>query len=351
MKILHIANSESRYLGLRYYGFPRKIHNGLVRNGHCVELFCDRDAARAGNLFGSRKLGVRKANKALVDTVENFGPELILLSHADIISERTLLDIRATCPAVPIAQYNVDPLFMKEIAAKVLSKNRAIDVNFMTTAGPTLAQVAPPGGFACYIPNPVDASIETAQAFANDDMRYEIFFAFGDMAEEPDRYAITAAIAKQLPDVRQGIFEHKKGQGLFGSQYVSTLARSRIGLNLSRGMLHSRTLSAQDLYLYSSDRISHYMGNGLLTLTHRKFALSELFADNELVIYDNTADLLVKIRHFLANDNELRAVAKAGWSRYHSVFNERLVAKYMVEVATGERLSESYAWPTDRFYN
>ncbi len=348
MRILHIANSERRYRGLRYYSFPSKIQNGLIRNGHCVELFCDRDVARAASIFKSRKLGVRQANNALVETARNFAPELIFVSHADVISANTLLEVRNMLPDTPVAQYNVDPLFMKEPVEKMLRKQEAVDCNFMTTAGAALARVSPPNGFAAYIPNPVDSSIESAKAFEQDKNTYDVLFAFGDMAEEPDRHALSKAIEDKLPEVRQGIFEYKKGNGLFGAQYARALAEARTGLNISRGQLHGRSVGQEELYLYSSDRISHYMGNGLLTFTHAKFALQDLFSADELVTYECSSELVEKLDFYLRNDEQLRRCAKAGWAKYHALFNERLVAQYMVESVLGLPFSQSYAWPSEK---
>lgn len=350
MRILHVANSEKRYRGLRYYSFPSKIQNGLIRNGHCVELFCDRDTARAASLFKSRKLGVKQANAALVETARNFAPELIFVSHADIITEQTLLEIRTVFPATPIAQYNVDPLFMKEPVEKMLRKHNAVDVNFMTTAGRALERVAPPRGFAAYLPNPADASIESERAFETSRAKYDVMFAFGDMAEEPDRYDITQAITHTMPDVRLGVFESKKGNGLFGAEYVRALGMARAGLNISRGKLLGRDISAAEIYLYSSDRLSHYMGNGLLTFTHEKFALQELFSAHELITYSSCEDLVDKLGYYLHKDSELRKCAQAGWRKYHTHYNERLVTRYMVETVLDLPFSCAYAWPTERIH-
>ncbi len=42
-------------------------------------------------------------------------------------------------------------------------------------------------------------------------------------------------------------------------------------------------------------------------------------------------------------------IAKHGWEKSHNCFNERLVAKYMIEVAFRLPLSEDYMWPTETY--
>jgi len=63
-----------------------KLSNGFVRNGHLVLNFSDRDVARAKSLLGSRKLGVRPTNAALLHFCRFHKPDVLLLGHADVIS-------------------------------------------------------------------------------------------------------------------------------------------------------------------------------------------------------------------------------------------------------------------------
>ena len=53
------------------------------------------------------------------------------------------------------------------------------------------------------------------------------------------------------------------------------------------------------------------------------------------------------MRYFKANDAARRAVAEQGWRRTHEMFDATRVARYLVERAFGEPLSEAYPWPTE----
>src|SRR5579862_2777620 len=72
-----------------------KISNGLIRNGHLVLNFSERDVARAGTLFGHRKFGRATVNRALRDFCREHSPDLLLLGHADMVDRATVIEIRA----------------------------------------------------------------------------------------------------------------------------------------------------------------------------------------------------------------------------------------------------------------
>ena len=125
-----------------------------------------------------------------------------------------------------------------------------------------------------------------------------------------------------------------------------------MGLNLSVASARAGEPPApkEELYLYSSDRVAQYMGSGLLVLMPRMNNFEELFTeDKEVVFFGCKADLLDKILYYKRNDAERKTIASAGWVKAHTHFNERLVAKYIIERTFRLNLSEPYAWPTNAY--
>ena len=100
-----------------------------------------------------------------------------------------------------------------------------------------------------------------------------------------------------------------------------------MGLNLSRGM---------PTKYYSSNRIASLIGNGLLTFIDKKTQLNEIFNKNEIIFYDNINDLAEKISFYKKNDILRKKIARHGKMKYFKLFNERLVAKYILEVSVGK---------------
>ena len=57
-------------------------------------------------------------------------------------------------------------------------------------------------------------------------------------------------------------------------------------------------------------------------------------------------ELADQLRRLMADPALRQAVATAGRTRYHALFNETLVARYVVEVMLGVCDPGDYAWPT-----
>jgi spore maturation protein CgeB len=126
---------------------------------------------------------------------------------------------------------------------------------------------------------------------------------------------------------------------VFGADYFTELLAARMGLNYSRD---------NNQYLYSSDRMAQYMGNGLLTFIDRATGFGELFSEQEVVFYDTTSELAEKIRHYATHDHERQTVARQGWEKIHREWNSEKVAQYILDTTGGTPLQEQYHWPASK---
>jgi Glycosyl transferases group 1 len=347
-RILHVANRAERYYGARHYGVPFKINNGMIRSGHQVYWFSDRDMARYMALLPSRKLGVRKCNKVFLEFCRNFRPDIIALCHADILTSETLRLVRKRLREARIFQYNVDTISTPDRIKKVLRLSDVVDATFITTAGGILQELSGQGSFAAFFPNPVDPSIDTCQCHLHDDLPIEVFFAGGlsPWSEMDD-------LRVQAINKLRGLLPHRKivfHDNLFGAEYFDTIGRSKIGLCFNNKYPGTKRGDGGSLYLYSSDRISQYMGNGLLTFVGKQYDLATLYGTESLVEVENLDELVTKLETFLTDDNLRRKVAARGHAISHAEFNCERVTQYMLESVTGEPFSYPYRWPTDKFF-
>ncbi len=358
MQILLVADGNYKRYGARYHFTYRRLMNGFIRNGHNVYFLSDTDTARYGNIFRSSKLGTRYLNKVFVETCYNFKPDLIVFGKADTIEGESLVQIRSLLPQVKIMQYNVDALFSKHNINMLKRNQPYLDATFVTTAGRVLKSLHHPAGVVCYIPNPVDKSIDYPRCHERSDQEYDVFWSMRQVEksrehEENPRVDIPLFL-ENSGKVRIDYYGMNGKPELWNADYYKAIENARMGLNLSHSYLGSDnvhdTTTADELYLYSSDRISHYMGSGLLTLSARGCKLEELFTeDREIVFFSSKEELLEKIVHYKEHDDERRKIARQGWEKSHTFFSERLVAKYMIEVALRLPLSEDYAWPTETY--
>lgn len=344
LKILHVANLTTRIKGAGFYGVPFKLSHGLVRVGHNVLPFSDRDIARSATFLRSRKWGVRHANKALVRLAREFQPDVVLFGHADTIWPRTLDALRSERPQVKIAQWNVDPLFEDDNLRRLNNKIAHVDVTFVSTAGTQLAALAAGRHRVAFLPNPTDPSIERARCFEHprEALRHDLFFAVGN-GTLPRHHAgvetcadeIAGRIRAALPALREEFPGALGSPCKFGKAYEQALTSSAMGLNVSR---------RNDVTLYSSDRIAHLMGSGVLTFTDRASGYDALFGNDELAFYASEEELIEKIRTYLADDAARRRVAEAGWRAYRAMFDSTRIASYMLDVLFDRIDPSQFRW-------
>jgi hypothetical protein len=343
-KIVHVSSFCRKAKGSFQHGADHKLTNGLIRNGHSVFNFSDRDVARAGPFFGHRKFGIGYANRELVNLCRNIIPDILLLGHADVIRPETIANIREKIPRIRVVQRNVDAMFVPDNVRRIMSRLEVVDATLVSTAGEALAPLARPGKLLGFFPNPVDFSIETGRNHERSDLPHDFFFACGNgrisrnvCGREWNPDDLLHEIETAIPSLRTLTAGMRGKPHAFGAIYQNALESAAVGLNLSR---------RNDHFLYSSDRIAHMAGNGLAVLVDRATGYDTLFAENEMAFFSSIDELVDQVGRLTSDIAWRRHLAKCGRARYHALFNERIVARYVVEVAF-ETLKESdYPWPT-----
>ncbi len=328
LKILHITNLNERHNGRLFYNTGRRINNGLIKLNHKVLTLSDRDLLSKyrdiTDLNGSKKL-----NRTLLETVNNFIPDLILLGHADLVKKTTLIDIKKKFPHIKIAQWFLDRMDEKWKANKTrfLDKIDFMDHSFCTT-DPNILNLSRKFKIS-YIPNPVDKSLDDMSVYENKNPQYDLFFAMSHgvhrgilkKGKYDDREKIINKIVKNNPELKYNIFGMNNIQPVWGEEFKKNLFNSKIALNLSQG---------KPIKYYSSDRLAQYVGNGIATLVDKKTKLDKFFNNNEIIFYDSQNDLNRKIKKYLNNNRLRNKIAKNGKSKYHLKFNSTIIADFIV---------------------
>jgi hypothetical protein len=324
-----------------HYGIMQKLYHAMIRLGHAVMLFDDRTVARRATWFGGRQVGIAPMNLRFLRAAKEFQPDIIVLGHCEMIWNVTLNQIRRSLPHTKIIYRNVDPLMHVQNVKDIHNRTDSVDWIFLTTAGDALSQFSGKRAKIAHIPNPVDAAMETQQAFACPAYTHDLFYAIGGVYANDPRPAVAQGILDACPGVScyfGGMFGNPH---IFGPAYYAKLATVKMGLNYSR---------ENDVYLYSSDRMAQYMGNGLLTFVHRDTGFGELFSDEDIAFFSNTNELHEKIRFYAHNDDERVRVARQGWQKIHTVFSSDQVARFMIQCAVGDPIAAGqFHWPTQAF--
>lgn len=333
MRVVHVSDFTMKWNGEHFYSIPYKLNNGLARLGHFAYSFCDRDIADS-YFLGIRNLGQAHANKKLLLVCEQVRPDLLLLGHCTLIAPETVSAIRKMIPTIRIAHWNCDPLFMPANLARLQALAPLVDATLVTTAGPDLNQVAGAGGRVTFMPNPVDKSVELLRVFEKTDLDIDLLFTAGP---DKSRAATCELIRSSIPELKFQVYGFGGAPGVYGAKAFDVAGRSKMGLSLSR---------RNDVFLYSSHRMSLLVGCGLLTFVDKRTRFDTIFKQDELAFYEGDEDLVEKIRHFKFHDDERREVARRGWQRAHEIFNETLVAQWIIDTAFRLAPSHDYAWPT-----
>jgi hypothetical protein len=335
MRILQVGNAQIRRFGKARVSTEHKLLHGFIRGNHHVLHFSDRDMASFLAPFGLRDLGVGKMNRKLVETAANFRPDLLLLGHCDLISNKTLAQIEARVPGVKIAYRNVDPLFVPHNVKAIQRRLDSVDAIFITTAGPGLDQFRGRRAAIHYIPNPTDPSIEQLDNSQADTLDIDLFFC-GNSDEHTDRKTLIVELKEALEgsELRFHTYGYFGQPSVWGHDYDTVLSRSKMGLNLNR----------QEDFLYTSARLAQLAGNGVLPFTREDAQLEKLFGKETLVTFSTKEDLLEKILFFGKNDVARKEKASLCRTFYRRHFNSEAVAQYILERTLGAELSRDYIW-------
>ena len=329
LKILHVTNFNERHNGRLFYNTGKRINNGLIRLGHSVLEFSDRDIVSyyrsLNDLDGSKKL-----NKKLLEIISNYIPDLIILGHADLIKIETLEYIKKIYPNIKFAQWFLDRMDTLWIANKkrFLNKISIMDANFCTTDPMSLNFKNDYPIY--YIPNPVDESFEKLHNYKKNFFNNDVFFAMSHGVHRgvlksgkfDNREHFINELLKKTQDVRFDLYGMKNKQPIWADNFIRVISESKIGLNLSQGKAAK---------YYSSDRFAQLIGNGLLVMIDENTKFGDFFNKDEIVLYKNIDDLAEKTSKFSNDDRLRKKIAKKGHDKYFKYFNSTIIAEFIIQ--------------------
>lgn len=332
MRILLVSPGNNRkYGGGFYYSFNRRLMNGFIRAGHFVYPYSDRDTADYA--LGLRPLGRRIANRRLLEIGRELQPDVVVLLLSYLIDRETVAEMRQSVPGLKVAAVCIDDIGHDNPAGQFRRLMLEADAGFATTGGEILKRFAGDIPVA-FIPNPVDLSIDCEVSADAQAHEFDVFFA-GHQPGVDRRWDFVAGLrAKVRQGVRFGVFGRHRDDVLSGAEYVRALGRAKIGLNLNR----------RDGDLYASDRMAQFLGNGLLLATPRASGYGDYFDEDQMMFFDDGADLAAQIDRALADDVIWRARARAGRARALSIMGETAVARFMLNIVKGENPDRDWAF-------
>ena len=336
LRILHVSNFNYGMYGARFNASVAiKVSNGFTRNGHLVVPFSHRDVARFETPLRSKRWGVGKMNRRLLEACANVEPDLICMGHSELVTAETLREIRDRHPRTKTCLWFHDPLWATDKLGHLHARAPYLDGIFVSTGGEHMKPFKTPHNRVGVFPPPVDGSIERHRNFAEADLPIDLLFCGRANTDASERAVFLSQARDRLRDIRFDINGMFGAPLVFGAAYDKKLRASRMALNMNR---------RDDQFMYSSARLWQLAGNGLLVLSQSGPGLERLFGADEVAYFDGLDDLVETVRRFHADDAARRRVAEAGWRRAHGSYNVERVCRYMIETVMGEPHSEPYEW-------
>ena len=159
---MHITNFNDRFDGRLHYNTGRRLNNGFIRNGHNVLTISDRDIIHNYKSIKDFS-GINSLQQKIIDTFNNFKPDILILGHADRVSSETLRKLKEINKDIKMTQWFLDPLSKhgpdhENNSKRILDKINYMDTTFLTT-DPNSLNLDLKNSF--FMPNPADKSFET----------------------------------------------------------------------------------------------------------------------------------------------------------------------------------------------
>lgn len=250
-------------------------------------------------------VGEKELNKKIVDVTKTFFPNIVFVQvheggkiHPTVIKHLRSLsafvinwngDIRHDTPLWMIEQAN-------DYSVTTFSNMR--DVKHLRSLGLNSEWLEI--GYDQDIYNPVGP--------VNNNVKPIVFFGNNVHSFPMSNYRTQMCMHLKMAFRDQfGVYGMQQGSdGNFNSsQYDEAAAyrNAKIAINLSHFEVEK----------YTSDRMYRILGTGVMCLAKRYPGIEEQFTDGvNLVMWDNIPELIEKVKHYMANDSERIAIAKAG---------------------------------------
>ena len=337
LKIINLYN-QGQKLNHRLYNISlgKKFTNGFVRNGHDVLEISDRDFFRKNRSF-SFIPNRNNFQTFLIDTFKNYNPDIVFFGHTKNIDLNTIDALKSINKNLILSQWNEDPLmpslnYSKQNISNIKLYSDFVDHNFITT-DPSVLKKTINNNFNFFFV-PVDKNIESFEVYKMNPKK-DLFYAMSHGVNratlkegvEDDRIYFLDKLVKKISDIKYDFYGFANKQPIWGNEFNNALINSKMGLNLSRG---------KPTKYYSSNRIASIMGNGLLTFIDEKVMMNDFFKKNEIIFYKNIIDLSDKIKFYSRNDRLRQKIAKNGKKKYFKLFNEKRIAKHIIDISLGK---------------
>ena len=344
-KILHISTFDERNNHRLFnISLSNKISKGFIHNNHDVINFSYRN-----HLGLINKKNTTTTNFKIKEIYNNYKPDLVILGHNNVLNREVLTHIKKKNSSKVILWYE-DALSKKgegpswKSNLDLLEKNNdLIDKYFITTHPNDIIASKIDRKKLNFLPMLVDENIENLHLFNIKNKFKDLFFAishgvnFGKLKKNKsdERERFINKLFQISSNIKFNILGIADENPKWNYDFYKELAKCKMALNLSRG---------KPIKYATSNRIASLVANGIYTFIDKKTKFNDFFDDDEMGFYENEIDLINKVENLKSKEDKVYKYAKNGMKRYFSLFNNKLVTKYIIDRTFNDKNDKKQIW-------
>lgn len=337
-RFFFVADVKSRSDTLLIPG-PDTPTKGYRKCGCDTRVFNFRAAFQQAGFILSRKCARRLCksyvvDKLLVKHLKDYNPDVVCIDFANYLDAETITQIRQAVPNAFLIGIDGDP--WPQYQKNRLEAAAKLDLVAATFAGNWLKSYEDAGVRCVFMPNKCDPDIhhryEVADKWENDIIfTGQAKFKRKRYPTDNMRYQLISCLKEMKNSAIYGCLGRPKIGGL---DYLHAISGAKIGLSVN---------VINDVSMFHSDRLTHYLACGTFVLAKRVPDSESLFKDGVHLRYFDTAEEFFNLaNYYLKHEDERLKIANAGMQWAHTEFNCETIARYTMELI--ENGSYSAPW-------
>ncbi|RPJ62090.1 MAG: glycosyltransferase family 1 protein [Acidobacteria bacterium] len=329
MRVFFVADTKDLTPKL-FLDAVRKYVKGFVRLGHDTQVFSCSHALFSANSVAWRALSKRYSKKRAVETLLQqlrlYKPDLVFVGLPKMIDAKTILCMREVAPKAFFMGIESD-VRPEERPGRVEAASK-LDLLFTAFGSNGQHALIRAGASCLFMPNACDPDVERRYP-VSDRWHSDVVFTgklrHRSTATEQLRPDIITRLASLS---RCAVYGCWNRPFLAGIDYYYAISGAKMGLSIN---------VANDIQLYHSDRLTHYLACGTLVLARSVPDSDRMFQDGVHLRYFDTEDQFFDlVERYLREEMEREKIACAGMEWIHSEFNQVKIVQHMLEaVETG----------------
>ena len=336
-KIMIIAETSYKSVKMFLDQVP-KLAKGFIRLGNDVRCFSHNNIIRQLSPLKSRKFSSffykKKADNILSNFAKNYEPDIVIIGGFPRYFDRISVNrLREVIPKAVLVGGDGDP--WPKLNPGRIETAKHFDILTATNDGQWLQDYRDAGvPFCIFMPNYCDPDIDYRYQ-VSEEWKTDILWT-GSTKHHADtsddfRERLVTELAKRNNCTLYSCFGRPQ---IGGQNYLYAISGAKIGVSVN---------VANNLKMYHSDRLTHYLACGSFVLAKRVPDSDLLFKDGVHLKYFDTVDEFFELANwYLDHEDARKKIADAGMQHVHTEFNSVKFAGYILELV--EKGSYSAPW-------